>query len=597
MSVRRAASFRSVLVLCALALLCASAACNRDNESAEIKTPHAASDGPGINENPNPHQTGNAAAGRDVFRFETFGNEGFWTDAARLPKGMMDAKFTPKQALEAGLQVDVDAVDPAMRKVIEMELKTDLSPRFAPTLNDPRATVALINANAVVGVVPKDSNGDGRLDITAGDKVGISCTICHTITDKSGFDLPGGGSVGRRVDGPAALTLNVGKLLAMAANSRAFYPNLQQTFLGVSIGRAPSGLGPDSTEAEVDAYLSNPAYYPVGTFDETQDGNGNPVKNTPLFRQDLAAPYGSAGEFSKLDDISNGSYTTNLDPTTLLTPEGRQFLEMKAGPAGKQMADEYEKILRETSVTGYPFVKAGMTGKVGDPASIVGRRVDNQKLLDMNAYLDGLQAPAGAKVNAEMAARGRELFRTNCTQCHNVDQSKFVPPMLVEMKTIWPGYAAVPVGKRGDTKLSTILNASGTFDDKMIVVDASDRGEKRGNAMPLLLDLARTNIFLHDGSVPSLDSLLDPARGDNAPHPFYLTDVSQRADMVEFLRGLDTDNSNQPRHAATKPLEQRLGFSLMMLSPVMAAGLVWLKLRRMSAAKPGSRESLFGGKA
>jgi mono/diheme cytochrome c family protein len=216
---------------------------------------------------------------------------------------------------------------------------------------------------------------------------------------------------------------------------------------------------------------------------------------------------------------------------------------MKAGPAGKQMADEYAKILKDTGVTGFPYVKATMTGKVGDPASIVGRRVDNQKLLDMNAYLDKLQAPAGAKVNAEMAARGGALFRGNCTQCHNVDQSKFVPPMLVEMKTIWPGYVPLPAGKRGDTKLSMILNSPGMFDDKMIVVDASDRGEKRGVALPLLLDLARTTIFLHDASVRSLDHLLDPVRGSHAPHPFYFSDAAQRADMVEFLKGLDTGPS------------------------------------------------------
>lgn len=69
--------------------------------------------------------------------------------------------------------------------------------------------------------------------------------------------MPNGGSIGRRVDGPAALTLDMGKLLAMAPNSRAYYPNRQQTFLGSSIGRAPSGPGPKSTEAEVDAYLTN----------------------------------------------------------------------------------------------------------------------------------------------------------------------------------------------------------------------------------------------------------------------------------------------------------------------------------------------------
>jgi hypothetical protein len=246
------------------------------------------------------------------------------------------------------------------------------------------------------------------------------------------------------------------------------------------------------------------------------------------------------------------------------------------------MASEYEKILRDTGVTGYPFVKANLVGKVGDPASIVGRRVDNQKLLDMSAYLDALQAPPGAQVDAGMAGRGRELFRTNCTQCHNVDQGKFVPPTLVEMKTIWPGYLPIPVGKRGDSKLSTILNSPGGYDDKMIIVDASDRGERRGHAMPLLLDLARTNIFLHDGSVSSLDSLLDPVRGENAPHPFYLADAKQRADIVEFLKGLDTNSSGKERQAAANQHvpQQHSVFPLWPGLFVIAAGMIWMRVRR-----------------
>ncbi|MDQ3214369.1 MAG: hypothetical protein M3Q85_16950, partial [Acidobacteriota bacterium] len=139
--------------------------------------------------------------------------------------------------------------------------------------------------------------------------------------------------------------------------------------------------------------------------------------------------------------------------------------------------------------------------------------------------------------------RGREMFRGSCTACHNVDQSKAVPAMLVELKTLWPAYVPIPAGMRGDGKLSTILNAPGTFDDKMIVVDASDRGEKRGNAMPLLLDLARTILFLHDASVPSLDALLDPRRGKNAPNPFYIDGVEDRKAMIEFLRGLETGST------------------------------------------------------
>ncbi|MBA2259350.1 MAG: hypothetical protein H0W18_10665, partial [Acidobacteria bacterium] len=95
-----------------------------------------------------------ALAGREVFRFETFGNEGFWTDAMRMPKGVLDAKLTPLQALEAGLLVDIDAVPASMRDALGRELKTDRSPANAPMLHDVKTTVMLIEANAVVGMVP-----------------------------------------------------------------------------------------------------------------------------------------------------------------------------------------------------------------------------------------------------------------------------------------------------------------------------------------------------------------------------------------------------------------------------------------------------------
>ena len=95
----------------------------------------------------------------------------------------------------------------------------------------------------------------------SGSNCGVACSICHTETDKSVFAFPNGGSIGRRIDGLASLNLNVGKLLATAANSRAFYPNLQLNLGGNTIGRAPSGLTENSTEAEVDAYLSNPVFY------------------------------------------------------------------------------------------------------------------------------------------------------------------------------------------------------------------------------------------------------------------------------------------------------------------------------------------------
>ncbi len=521
-------------------------ACNdRNSKNIQDEKPAAASDGPADTLKPKPHILGDVALGKEVFRFETFGNEGFWFNAMRWQQGVIESKFTPKQMLEIGLQIDTEAEGLAakLRQKLAAEFKTDLSTQHAPLLNDAKTTIALLNANAFIGVVAKDKNGDKKLSILEGDMIGVSCAICHTVTDKSFFDMAGAGSAGKRIDGPAPLTFNMGRFLALANNSRAYYPNMQQIFLGVSIGRAARGMRPTSTEKDVDEYLSNPKYYPVGTFDETSDGNGNSVKNVPLFRQDLVAPYGSSGEFELYHDISNSSYTTNLDLTTLATPEGLEFLKGLGGPAGEQIHKEYKEILKETGVTGYPFVQAKMQGKPGELTNIVARRVDDKKLQDMTAYVFALQPPPAPKVNDEMAMRGKAIFRSNCTSCHNVDQSKPVPVTLVDLKTLWPGYTPVVVGLRGNKKLSKILNSPGDFDDKMVIVDASPHGGPRGNALPVLLDLARTTLFLHDASVKSLDELLDPKRGKNSPHPFYLDDKKQRADMIEFLRGLDIDSA------------------------------------------------------
>jgi len=275
-------------------------------------------------------------------------------------------------------------------------------------------------------------------------------------------------------------------------------------------------------------------------FDDTFDGNGDPMHNTPLFRQDLAAPFGSEGLIARLDNFSNLVYTSLFDQTTLTTPGGRAFLHKLGGAAGDEIADDYVKVLKATGVTGYPYVRAAPHPNPGSEDAPVGVRVDNAALLNLNAYLARLQAPRGATVDAATAARGARLFRTSgCVSCHNMDQGRPVPATIIAMKTIWPGDNPVTLAVR-EPPLNPVLNSPGIFDDKMAVVNASARGEKRGVALPLLLDLARKPVFLHDNSVPSLDKLFDPARGATAPHPVYLANARQRADLVAYLRSLDT---------------------------------------------------------
>jgi len=544
--VSRAATLSILALSLSLALGGCSPSTMTSSEMHNASNGAVASDGPSDQGVTFPRQDGNAAKGREVFRFETFGNEGFWTDAVRLPQGMVAAGVTPLKALQLGVQVDMDALDDATKRTLTEQLRADPSGRTSALLNDPKVLVALVNANAVIGMPIKDSNHDGKMDVGHGDRVGASCALCHTITDGAAFNMPGGGSIGHRIDGMANHNLDIGSIFASAANSRALYPILQLSLKangGKTLGRAPVGLTAESTEADVDAYLSNKDYYPVGMFDDSFDGNGDPMHNTPLFRQDLAAPYGSEGLIARLDNFSNLVYTSLFDQTELTTKGGRAFLHTLGGAAGDEIADNYVKILRETNVTGYPYVKAAPQGKPGDEVNPVGLRVDNTKLLDMNAYLASLPAPRGAHVDARSAMRGRDVFSSaGCTGCHNVDQGKRVPSFIVAMKTIFPGDNPVVLAQRMPP-LNPVLNTPDSiFDDKMAVVNASPRGEIRGTAMPLLLDLARKPVFLHDNSVDSLDDLLDAKRGANAPHPFYLA-ASQRADVIEFLKGLDTQNS------------------------------------------------------
>ncbi len=418
-------------------------------------------------------------------------------------------------------------------------------------MNDPMVLVKLINANAVIGMPIKDSNHDGVMDALRGDKVGASCALCHTMTDGSTLNMPSGGSIGHRRDGLANHSLHIGEIFATAANSRALYPILQLSLTankGKTLGRAPTGLTENSTEADVDAYLSNKAFYPVGMFDDSFDGNGDPMHNTPLFRQDLAAPFGSEGTIARLDNFSNLVYTSLFDQTNLTTPGGRAFLHKLGGAAGDEIADDYVKILAATGVTGYPYVRAPISPKAGTEDAPIGIRVDEATLFALNGYLAQLAAPVGKTVDQGAYSRGRQVFRTaTCTTCHNVDQGKRVPSFMLAMNRVFPGDNPVVLAQR-QPPLNPVLNTvNSIFDDKMAIVNASLRGEVRGEALPLLLDLARKPVFLHDNSVASLDDLFNPKRGGNAPHPFYVADRAHRSDLIEFLKSMDTNTDGGRR--------------------------------------------------
>jgi hypothetical protein len=131
--------------------------------------------------------------GRDIFRFDTFGNESFWTDKLRLHE-VIASKVDPTTALSVGLKVDAEALPPGILKTAD--------------LKSPATTVALLKLNAVVGVKGTVVNQGGKDTLT---KVGITCALCHSTVDDS--VMPG---IGRRLDGHPNLTLNPGAIIALS---------------------------------------------------------------------------------------------------------------------------------------------------------------------------------------------------------------------------------------------------------------------------------------------------------------------------------------------------------------------------------------------
>jgi hypothetical protein len=88
--------------------------------------------------------------GKQTFRFETFGDEAYWTDALQLNKAITGEKnggvgtgLSPKAALAAGLKVDMDAIPADVAAAIKAG---------KVNLDDPAVTLTLLQLNAVVGV-------------------------------------------------------------------------------------------------------------------------------------------------------------------------------------------------------------------------------------------------------------------------------------------------------------------------------------------------------------------------------------------------------------------------------------------------------------
>lgn len=447
--------------------------------------------------------------GRSVFRFETFGNERFWSDTLGLAEGLARLKITPNALLAVGVQLDGDKLPSDFRR-------SDVG---NGPYTDPRATRRLLDANAVIGLVAR------------GERIGVTCALCHSRADGRIGD-----GVGRRLDGLPNAHLKVGALIAWGDRSRAYLPFLNLVGLGrgprVEAAADPRG-DPSATtrlERDVDAALRA---WPAGQSDVVPDGVGNPTDIMPVFNLVDVGPYNWDGFFQEAADAHNHFFSVVLDPTTLVAATGTPFLSMGAPVAWEgTLRGAYEALLSAIDpAMAKPRVTAARSGAVGF-------RVNGEDLAALHAYLARLLPPPTAGVDEQTLDAGRRVFRAaGCNECHL--ESPKTTGAIVPLGELATGSAP----KRID--LATVFGGvlqddpDSGYDDRLIVMNAEWRRGKKGYKVPQLVGVALTAPYLHDGSVPTLDALLSPDRGRRAPHPYYVVHPDERADLVAFLRAWD----------------------------------------------------------
>jgi hypothetical protein len=313
--------------------------------------------------------------GRRIFRYETFGDEAYWSDRLKLHRAIAGAKLggvgsglSPKAALAAGLKVDMDALPAGL---VEKVKKGEVN------LDDPATTLALIKLDSVLGV-KGTFNQDGSLKA-----VGLSCAVCHSTVDDA--FMPG---IGHRLDGWPNRDLNVGQIISLAPDTSAL-----TQLLGVdeaTLKKVLASWGPGKFDAELN--LDGKAFRP----------DGKPAATL------IPPAFGMAG-------VNNHTWTGGWGTVTYWNA---YVANLELQGQGTFFDDRFNDAKK------YPIAaKAGFGNKRS------GTDMVTAKLAALQFYQLAIPPPTppAGSYDSAAASRGETLFKgkATCSQCH-------VPPLFTE---------------------------------------------------------------------------------------------------------------------------------------------------------------------
>lgn len=418
--------------------------------------------------------------GRQIFRFDTFGDEAFWGDTLKLhtaiagkANGGIGPGVSPSTALAVGLKVDVDALP---KPLIEKLKKGKVD------LDDPATTLALLKLNAVVGI-------KGTFDKTGKlSSVGITCALCHSTVDDS--FAPG---IGHRLDGWANRDLNVGAIVNLS-------PDLSSvaTLLGTTeptVRTVLNSWGPGKFDAEI--FLDGKAFNPQQVTDGVVTGVN--VTGATL----IPNAYGLAGFNQHTWTGSWGSVPYWNAFVAVLEMHGKgRFFDPRLNNAAK-----------------FPIAAAN---GFGDIRTNPDDDLVTSKLPALQFYQLALPSPkpqAGIDFDEGAASRGDELFsgKAMCNNCHT-------EPLWTEPG--WNLHTPSEIGidsfqaDRAPDGVYKTMNLGGIFvRERGVFMKPENKGR-----------------FYHDGR---FKTLLDVVNHYDKAFSLGLTNP-EKNDLVEYLKSLSS---------------------------------------------------------
>jgi hypothetical protein len=325
--------------------------------------------------------------GKQIFRFETFGDEEYWTGGLQLNKAIAGEKhggvgggLSPKAALSVGLKVDMDVIPADIAAAIKAG---------KVNLDDPAVTLLLLQINAVLGI---KGTFDDKKNLVS---IGVTCASCHSTVDDA--FAPG---IGHRQDGWANRDFNLGAIASMAPSLKPFTDGL-----GVDVATVRKVLaswGPGKFDALLN--MDGKAFRPDGKSAATL----------------IPEAFGHAGG-------NNATWTGGWGDLTY----------WNAFVGNNEMHGQgffYDKRLSDAKK--YPFAAKNKEGNKHHTPDMM-----TDKLAALQFYqlaIPSPKAPEGS-FDKDAARRGMSLFisKAQCASCH-------VPPLFTEPG--WNTHKASEIG-------------------------------------------------------------------------------------------------------------------------------------------------------